>query len=217
MRKILGFLAFLLAISVWPTLVHAQTTTAPDYDALEQAALKGNSQALAQLQAGANSGNTNAEDGLGLYYSSNTQYANAFYWYQKAAEHGNVDGEFHLAYSYQFSEGTAMNSQEAIIWYQIAAAQGNTDAEVEIGIMYSMGWGVVLNNQQAVTWYQRAAALGNPDAMFLLGENYEFGEGVPKDYSKARAWYKKAAQLGNQEAQKALADLSTQQQPQKSH
>ena len=50
MGKFLYFLVFMAAISVWPMLAHAQTTTAPDYNALEQQ-IQATQQAIAQNQA----------------------------------------------------------------------------------------------------------------------------------------------------------------------
>ena len=44
----------------------------------------------------------------------------AFYWYQKAAENGQINAMFNLALCFKNGEGTEKNLEKAFYWYQIA-------------------------------------------------------------------------------------------------
>ena len=48
----------------------------------------------------------------------------AFYWWQKAAEHGNAKASYNLGCLYENGEGVAENLNQAIYWYQKASEQG---------------------------------------------------------------------------------------------
>ncbi len=48
-------------------------------------------------------------------------YANAFYWYRRAAQQGNLAAQFNVWYAYLNGEGTQVNEQKANKWYARAS------------------------------------------------------------------------------------------------
>ena len=134
-------------------------------------------------------------------------YKEAFRWYQKAAEQGNVDAQHRLGEMYDQGQGVAEDDQRAVEWYQKAAEQRNADAQYRLGEMYDEGLGVAEDDQQAVQWYQKAAEQGNADAQYRLGEMYDQGQGVAEDDQQAVQWYQKAAEQGHADAQYRLGEM----------
>ena len=57
----------------------------------------------------------------------------AFYWFQKAAENGNIDAMNNLVICYKNGEGTEKNLKEFYHWYQnsIEIARNNTHVKNE--------------------------------------------------------------------------------------
>ena len=51
----------------------------------------------------------------------NKDLYNAFHWYRKAAENGDIDAQFNLANLYRQGEGTEKNLEKAFYWYQKVA------------------------------------------------------------------------------------------------
>lgn len=54
--------------------------------------------------------------------------AKALYWTQRAAEHGDRDGQYNLATLYENGEGVAKNTDEAKRWYLLAAQQKHRES-----------------------------------------------------------------------------------------
>ena len=110
-------------------------------------------------------------------------------WYEKAAEKGYVQAQFHLGGLYAEGrrvsrDGVPQDAAKAAQWYQKAAEQGHAEAQYALGWMYSEGRGVPRNNDKAVQWFQKAAAQGHAKAQFRLRELYAQGRGVPQDDAK---------------------------------
>ena len=49
----------------------------------------------------------------------------AFYWTERAAEHGDRDGQYNLAWFYDEGIGTEKDVEKAKCWYEKAARQGH--------------------------------------------------------------------------------------------
>ena len=58
-------------------------------------------------------------DGLGV----EKDLAKAFYWTERAAEHGDRDGQYNLAWFYDEGIGTEADIEKAKYWYKQAALQ----------------------------------------------------------------------------------------------
>jgi len=125
--------------------------------------------------------------------------------YQKAAEQGDAEAQYHLGYCYEYGKGIAKDETQAVYWYKKAAEQGDADAQLDLGMCYNNGTGIAKDEVQAVYWYKKAAGQGNVNAQALLGSCYEYGIGIAKDEAQAVYWYKKAAGQGDADAQYDLA------------
>lgn len=60
-------------------------------------------------------------DGIGVEKDADK----AFYWTQRAAEHGDRDGQFNLACFYEEGIGTGIDMEAAKVWYGKAAKQNH--------------------------------------------------------------------------------------------
>ena len=58
------------------------------------------------------------------------------YWYQKAAEKGNIDAQYMLAILYKEGLGTEKNLEKAFYWYHKAAEKENIDAQYNFTLLY---------------------------------------------------------------------------------
>jgi TPR repeat protein len=62
-------------------------------------------------------------------------YEEAAKWYEKAAEQGNVEAQFHLGLMRAHGHGIAQNDEEAVKWFRKAAEQGNAEAQYNLGVI----------------------------------------------------------------------------------
>ena len=122
----------------------------------------GDHAALIRLEQSARSGDAGAQLALGYVLSyghpDSRQYANADYWYRKAAAQGNATAEFCLGLAYSMGQGVPKNYAKADYWWKKAAVQGNTAAENFLGFAYATGEGVPKNYAKADYWRKKAAA-----------------------------------------------------------
>lgn len=88
-------------------------------------------------------------------------YAEALYWYYKAAEQGNGQAQENIGYMFQYGTGVPKDYAKAVSWFDKAAAQGNSDAANQLGWMFQFGQGVEPDNARALSWYQLSADQGN--------------------------------------------------------
>jgi len=145
---------------------------------------------------------------LGYAYENTFGYvdrARAAYWYRKAAEAGNPDGEEGWAVICKYDFDDPDHYAKAAGWFQKAAAQGNVSAEKDLGALYEDGEAVPQDYKGAAYWYTQAAEQGDPFAEYRLGELYLGGAGVPLDPEKGMRWLTVAAASGDSDAQAALA------------
>jgi uncharacterized protein len=127
--------------------------------------------------------------------------SNYVHWMRKAAEQGNMEGQFNLGLAYFKGEGVAKNFIESAKWWGKAAEQGDVDAEYTIGVLYYTGTGMDTNYAEAVKWWRKSAEQGNAQAQAGLGGCYNQGKGVAKDGAEALKWFRKAAEQGNDDGQ----------------
>jgi len=52
----------------------------------------------------------------------------AVYWFRKAAEQGDVGGQWSLGEMYRDGRGVEKNDEQAVYWFRKAAEQGDRDA-----------------------------------------------------------------------------------------
>lgn len=134
-------------------------------------------------------------------------YGEAYKWYRKAAELGNVEALTDLGKFYQNGWGVAKSYTDAMKWYRRAAELGDPVGQYLVGLMYENGQGVAKDPREAASWYLKAALQGDAHAQTNLGSLYRQGLGVAKNYLEAVNWYGKAVKQGNEEAIKLLKQL----------
>ena len=123
----------------------------------------------------------------GKFYFIQKDYEKSEKWYKMAADKGNVDAMFDLAYDiYEISNKRDINLAKK--WYEKAANLGNIVAMNNLGVIYYKEG----NNEKAKEWHKKSANLGASIAMNNLGRIYE-REG---NIDEAKEWYKKSANLG---------------------
>jgi TPR repeat protein len=165
------------------------------------------------------------------------QYKEAFSLFEKAAEKGDAQSQYHLGYMY--AEGKGVDEEkwlaelDAERWYKKAAEQGYANASFDLGNLYerkanehgyemSHDYGIAYDSgseeqdyrAQASWWYRRAAEQGYAPAQEGLGADYESGNGVRQNDAEAARWYgealrgyRKAAEQGDTSAQIALGHM----------
>ena len=156
----------------------------------------------------ANSGNDEAMNSLGLLYGDLADEEQSYtkrkelqkkeiYWYEKAAEKGNVAGVYNWGFCYHYGIGVSKNIGKAAELYRKAAKRDYIAAMVRLGDIFTFDDAHrVVNANEARKWYEKAANLGNTEAMYGLGTMFDLGKGVDKNERAAFNWYKEAADAG---------------------
>ncbi len=144
----------------------------------------------------------------GNQYNERDESEKAAVCYDKAAQRGNADALYKLAFLYWVGDGVPqdftkaeMLLKKAVEIYTKRADNGDAEAMVALAGMYSIGgefaggFGVSGDEAKAVAYYEKAAKLGNADGIDGLASCYEYGKGVPEDKAEAKKLYKKAAAI----------------------
>src|SRR5690348_6176153 len=74
------------------------------------------------------------DDGRDAYQKGD--YATALRLLRPLADAGNSDAQVFIGLSYEFGDGVAKNTAEAVKWYRQAAEKGNSDAAYNLGTLY---------------------------------------------------------------------------------
>lgn len=119
---------------------------------------------------------------------------------KQAAEGGDTQAMFRIAYRYEQGLGTVASEADAQAWYLRGAAAGNADAMTNLAFRFQTGRGVTKDYAQAAEWYRKAADLGNTTAMNNLAALYLNGSGVAKDPEAAVRLFEASAAGGYADA-----------------
>ena len=120
----------------------------------------------------------------------------AFAWYRKSAEGGNLNSLAEVGFCYENGLGVVRDEKEAARCYRSAAEKNLSWAQSRLGSLYEQGFGVPKDGVEAAKWYRQASVQGDGAASLRLGLCYEKGVGVEKNLSKALEAYLKAAKAG---------------------
>lgn len=104
-------------------------------------------------------------------HSIETDFAQAAYWYHKAAEQGFVRAQYNLGVMYSQGEGVMHDYVQAAEWFGKSGDQGIAKAQFNLGVMYKQGLGVPQSHAQAARWFCKAAAQGVAKAQQYLDES----------------------------------------------
>ena len=126
-----------------------------------------------------------------LYNADNKQQATIFY--QQAAQAGNLEAQYKLAYAYYNGLGVERKYSQAARWYRMAAAREYPPAQYGLAHCHIYGRGVPRNYQRALQLLELSASAGYRPAQLALAECYEKGTLTPKDPAKAEQWRQRAA------------------------
>jgi TPR repeat protein len=116
--------------------------------------------AFQEFSALAEQGDARAQQALAwMYYEGQGRkkdFEKAAYWYDKAAEQGNVTAQINAGLYYH-GNGKEHDLSKAFELWQQAAQQGVVEAQRNLGLMYGKGQGVKRNDVQAYVWLNAAA------------------------------------------------------------
>ncbi len=103
-----------------------------------------------------------AQHKLGTMYEVRRRYADAVYWYMRAAGNGHSDAIKDLGYMYENGlGGLEQDLKHAVELYRRSAQMNNPHAQVCLGFMYEKGLGVDKNIETAKYWYRLSVENGS--------------------------------------------------------
>ncbi len=102
--------------------------------------------------------------------------AQAVFWFQKAAEQGNVVAQFTLGSMYESGQGVALDLAQAVAWYTKAADGGNGKSQYTLGMMYENGRGVPRDRLKGQESIRKSAEQGNEPAIGWMREAHAITE-----------------------------------------
>ena len=152
-------------------------------------------------------GDGKAQMTLAVLYENRQAYADAFRWFQRAADQGMAEARFKVGFYYLAGQGLSRDPARAAEWFLKAAEQGYSPAQYNLGLCHEKGLGVPASFTEAGKWYLQAAGQGNPAAQKALGVLHELGRGVETDYGQAYRWYETAAAQGFSDARALSRNL----------
>jgi hypothetical protein len=160
----------------------------------------------------AGQGTTFAMSSLGERYSRGDgvkkDQKEAFRWYSRGAEAGDVLAQRETGLRYLNGNGVAKDPSAAFSWFKKAAEQKDARSMFMVGQIYQKGNGVRKNTSEALRWFERAGSAGDVQAMFELSLAYAVGEIVPRDNVKAYGWVNVAvARADSDEIRKILLEI----------
>lgn len=130
--------------------------------------------------------------------------AEAFKYFQRAADHGHPKSWVNLAYMYDKGLGVPRDVSKALTWYRKSAGLGNALAQTQLGWFYTVGETVPRDYAAARHWFTKAAKQNHTLAAYNLATLNRRGLGSPKDHAAAAALYRQAAEDGHAESQYRL-------------
>jgi uncharacterized protein len=189
---------------------------------------------VAQLQAKAGAGNSDAQVSLGRAYEDGDGVPRndrqAVSWYRAAAEQGNAKAQDNLGLMFRSGLGVDQDKAEAVRWYRKSAKQENPNAMFNLGTAYYNGDGVITDEVAAYAWFLLAQQFGSSsgadaakrmkdeegnresDAFEKIGDMYQKGDELPQRSSEAINWYRTATENGEARVQVKLASILLQDQ-----
>ncbi|MDE6529724.1 MAG: sel1 repeat family protein, partial [Lachnospiraceae bacterium] len=134
--------------------------------------------------------------------------AEAFKYYLKCAELGDVEAMAMVGNCYLYGEGIKKDTKTAFTWNEKAAKAGNERAIRNVAVSYDFGTGVKKDPKQAVEWYKKLLEiLGNDRfakyriAICLSDPDREYGiKPTQEMYEEAVFYAKQAVEEGEKNA-----------------
>lgn len=176
-----------------------------------QMGLRSNAQEDASklLIQAAGAGDMRAMKSLAQLYSSSADTAGgqaAAYWFEKAAEKGDVNSMALLGGMLLNGEGVTKNVDRGLGYLNQAASQGSGQALLVLGRAYRDGVNVPQNLQKGMEYINQAAARGEPGALIDQADASATGVGALYDPVRAVALYQQAASYDQRAAYVGLGE-----------
>ena len=97
-------------------------------------------------------------------------YAQAVYWYRKAADQADATGLNNLGVMYMHGRGVPFDEAEAMRWFEKAAAAGQAKAFTNKALLYLYGISTPRNLSLALDLFTQAMRRGDTSAKPLLSK-----------------------------------------------
>lgn len=129
----------------------------------------------------------------------------AMSWYEKAADHGDVESQAACAVLYLSGDEEKVETDfaKAFHYAEMAAENGDADGQDVLAKCYDQGWGTARNESLAEKWFIKAANQGCLTSQWGLGRLL-----VRKErYSEAYVWFQTILNRGDVTNQVILSDV----------
>jgi TPR repeat protein len=123
------------------------------------------SQATLLCKRAAKAGFAPAQATMGTLMARAKKHDRALEWWTLAAEQGDLEAQFNLAYAYRSGMGVEKNEERALMLLMAAANSGLAAAQARLGLDYAQGNFAVLDLIESAKWFIMAADNGDHSAM----------------------------------------------------
>jgi len=124
-------------------------------------------------------------------------FAVAQAWFERALEHGFIEGYFWIASVGIVDEDAPNDPTENYRSILEKATTGDSSAQTILGIVHAFGETPFRDVREGATWLRKAALNDQPFAQYLLGQAYVSGSGVPVNHAEARKWFNHSLLTGD--------------------
>lgn len=114
--------------------------------------------------------------------------AKSLYWYEKAANQNDLNGQKETSRYYRNAIGTKLDLKKAEYWAIKAAEQGDAASQSSLGMFYMNNSNVYPNDRElALPWLRKAAQQYDADGIYLLNSYCFEEQGAPRSHAIATA------------------------------
>lgn len=153
-----------------------------------------------RLKKIAESGDSEAQFQLALYYQLQEDYKDCIRWFKAACENKHVFAMTNLAICYYFGDHIEQSYEKAWPLFLQASIHGDVTAKYYVGLSYLNGNGIDQDSSKAFKILFDCASIGMPWAQLSLADCYVNGTGTEIDLYEAVSWYARAAHQDIEEA-----------------
>ena len=165
-------------------------------------------EALKIYTKGAEEGNAEAMNGLGMLYMKGIgvaeDYGKALEWFEKGAALNYASAWYNAGLIYKNGLATEQNFVKTIEYFSKSAELNYPPGQYGLGYMYYKGLGIQQDYKKAFELFQKGAPRGSTGSMYMLGLCYRNGYGTKVNTDSARYWLTKIAEKGDK---RAIAEL----------
>lgn len=114
--------------------------------------------------------NIESQYNMGTKYFKQNDFEKAKYWFEKAAENGDVDSQYQLGNIHLQGMGTQKDMSKALYWYEKAALNNHSQSQHNMGMFYMQGEVVNKDEDIAHDWFKKAAENGYGPAIQIMNQ-----------------------------------------------